>query len=65
MTTFEPAGNAMLQMQDGTRTLAQALAALFSRHGDTPRTGFTGATFLAQEPGLASEAKLPEYMRII
>ena len=64
MTTFELAGQAMIQSQDGSRSLAQAVAQFFSRRRPE-QTSLAGVTFLEQEPGLANEAKLPEYMRTI
>ena len=68
MSTFELAGEAMLQVQDGNRSLADALVALFRRRAQRPvsERGFSGASFGDQEPALAAEAgALPEEMRII
>ena len=65
MTTFELAGQAMLQAQDGNMSVARLLARFFGRRGTPDQTAFTGATFLEQEPDLANEARLPEHMRII
>ena len=64
MTTFELAGQAMMHMQDSNRGLAHALAEFFRRR-TADKTSFSGATFLGQEPDLANEAKLPDYMRTI
>ena len=64
MSTFELAGEAMLQAQEGNRTLALALARVFrglfagnKLTPDTTRLG--GPTFVQQEPNLAQETHLP------
>ena len=69
MSTFELAGQAMLQVQDGNRSLLNALLALFrrpAREGQAYEPRFGGASFAQQEPDLTAEAGvLPDEMRII
>ena len=65
MTTFELAGRAMMQAHEGNRGLAQAIAEFFARRRALGPASLAGATFLDLEPDLASEARLPEHMRII
>ena len=65
MTTFELAGQAMLQMQDGNANFARILARFLGRGSAPDQTAFTGATFLEQEPDLANEAHLPPHMGAI
>ncbi len=64
MSTFELAGEAMLQVQEGNRGFALALSKLF-RSLFTATTGVADATVLGsvtfhqQEPNLAKETHLP------
>ena len=68
MSTFETAGGAMLQIQEANRglafALARALSAVFSAPAILPRDhAFTGTTLHQLEPGLAQEARQPDYIR--
>ena len=62
MSTFELAGEAMLQMQEGNRGFALALgrflSGVFSKRA--PETALLGSpSFFQQEPDLAKETHLP------
>ncbi len=64
MSTFELAGEAMLQVQEGNRGFALALSnffrSLFSATKGLPEAASLGSvTFHQQEPDLAKETHLP------
>ncbi len=68
MSTFDSAGNAMLQLHNANRGLAfaiaRALGAVFSAPAILPRDhAFSGTTLQELEPGLAQEARQPDYFR--
>ena len=65
MTTFELAGEAMLQMHEGNRSIARVLASFFRPGRGAAPESMSGATFLEQEPDLVAEARLPAVMRTI
>lgn len=64
MSTFEIAGEAMLQMQEGNRGFALALgrfmSGLFNTSKRVPEAPLLGSpSFFQQEPDLAKETHLP------
>ena len=68
MSTFETAGSAMLQLHEANRgvafAIARAFGAVFAAPAILPRDqAFTGATLRQLEPGLAQEARQPDYIR--
>jgi hypothetical protein len=61
MSSFELAGQAMLQMHEGNRTFAAALARFFSSlvASSDKAASLSSPTFFQQEPDLAKETHLP------